>query len=108
MYKHRVKRMGGGAAIRIFYNLSLRTSHYLSPEGGLGGRFFLGGRGSQSFEGEGSPTEFKEDCRTFTANQLPMRGRVIIRDRAFGEAGIRSILSGHNQNLQPLPFPGGK
>ena len=39
MYKHRVKRMGGGgAAIRIFYNLSLRTSHYLSPEGGLGGR----------------------------------------------------------------------
>lgn len=45
MYKHRVKRMGGGAAIRIFYNLSLRTSHYLSPEGGLGGRFFLGGGG---------------------------------------------------------------
>ena len=44
MYKHRVKRMGGGAAIRIFYNLSLRTSH-LSPEGGLGGRFFLGGGG---------------------------------------------------------------
>lgn len=87
MYKHRVKRMGGGgAAIRIF---------------------FLGG-GSHSFEGEGSPTEFKEDCRKFTANQLPMRGRVIIRDRAFGEAGIRSILSGHNQNLQPLPFPGGK
>ena len=41
MYKHRVKRMGGGAAIRIFYNLSLRTSHYLSPEGGLGGRFFF-------------------------------------------------------------------
>ena len=69
--------------------------------------FFLGG-GSHSFEGEGSPTEFKEDCRKFTANQLPMRGRVIIRDRAFGEAGIRSILSGHNQNLQPLPFPGGK
>ena len=108
MYKHRVKRMGGGgAAIRIFYNLSLRTSHYLSPEGGLGGRFFFGGGGSHSFEGEGSPTEFKEH-RTFTANQLPMRGRVIISDRAFGEAGIRSILSGHNQNLQPLPFPGGK
>ena len=99
---------GGGTAIRIFYNLSLRISHYLSPEGGLGGRFFFLGGGSQSFEGEGSPTEFKEDCRTFTANQLPMRGRVIIRDRAFGEAGIRSILSGHNQNLQPLPFPGGK
>ena len=52
---------GGGAAIRIFYNLSLRTSHYLSPEGGLGGRFFFLG-GLQSFEGEGSPTEFKEDC----------------------------------------------
>ena len=46
MYKHRVKRMGGGgAAIRIFYNLSLRTSHYLSPEGGLGGRFFFWGEG---------------------------------------------------------------
>ena len=87
MYKHRVKRMGGGS-----------YTHYF---------FFLGG-GSHSFEGEGSPTEFKEDCRKFTANQLPMRGRVIIRDRAFGEAGIRSILSGHNQNLQPLPFPGGK
>lgn len=87
MYKHRVKRMGGG--------------------GGSYTHFFLGG-GSHSFEGEGSPTEFKEDCRKFTANQLPMRGRVIIRDRGFGEAGIRSILSGHNQNLQPLPFPGGK
>ena len=70
--------------------------------------FFFWGGGSHSFEGEGSPTEFKEDCRTFTANQLPMRGRVIIRDSAFGEAGIRSILSGNNQNLQPLPFPGGK
>ena len=64
--------------------------------------FFLGG------VTQFSPTEFKEDCRTFTANQLPMRGRVIISDRAFGEAGIRSILSGHNQNLQPFPFPGGK
>ena len=96
-----------GGSYTHFYNLSLRTSHVLSPEGGLGGRFFFVG-GSHSFEGEGSPTEFKEDCRTFTANQVPMRGRVIISDRAFGEAGIRSILSGHNQNLQPLPFPGGK
>ena len=52
MYKHRVKRMGGGAAIRIFYNLSLRTSHYLSPEGGLGGRFFLGG-GHKVLKGKG-------------------------------------------------------
>ena len=50
MYKHRVKRMGGGgAAIRIFYNLSLRTSHYLSPEGGLGGRFFFWGGGVTKF-----------------------------------------------------------
>ena len=98
-----------GGSYTHFYNLSLRTSHYLSPEGGLGGRFFFfWGGGSHSFEGEGSPTEFKEDCRTLTANQLPMRGRVIISDRAFGEAGIRSILSGHNQNLEPLPFPGGK
>ena len=55
MYKHRVKRMGGGgAAIRIFYNLSLRTSHYLSPEGGLGGMFFfLGGGGHKVLKGKG-------------------------------------------------------
>ena len=54
MYKHRVKRKGGGAAIRIFYNLSLRTSHYLSPEGGLGGRFFFfGGGGHKVLKGKG-------------------------------------------------------
>ena len=68
MYKHRFKRMGGGGSYTHFYNLSLRKSHVLSPEGGLGGRFFLGG------VTQFSPTEFKEDCRTFTANQLPMRG----------------------------------
>ena len=45
---------GGGAAIRIFYNLSLRTSHYLSPEGGLGGRFFFwGGGGHIVLKGKG-------------------------------------------------------
>lgn len=34
---------GGGGSYTHFYNLSLRTSHVLSPEGGLGGRFFLWG-----------------------------------------------------------------
>ena len=34
-----------GGSYTHFYNLSLRTSHYLSPEGGLGGRFFFGGGG---------------------------------------------------------------
>lgn len=65
MYKHRFKRMGGGGSYTHFYNLSLRKSHVLSPEGGLGGSFFWGG--SHSFR--------QQSLRRTVEHLLPMRGK---------------------------------
>ena len=67
--------------------------------------FFFGGGGSHSFEGEGSPTEFKEDCRTFTANQLPMGGEGNHKRQCLRGGGDQVNFIGKQSKSPTPPLP---